>query len=69
MITEEGLQDTELEGALTAKSIIFQKIYQLPKSRWTPLKDRSINIPINDDDTINSLEQMPRIQETQLLSK
>ena len=60
MIKEEGLKLTELEGALIAKSIIFQKIYLLPKSRWTALKDRLINIPINDDDIINTLEQMPR---------
>ena len=60
MINKEGLNLTELEGALIAKTIIFQKIYQLPKSRWTALKDRLINIPINDDDIVNTLEQMPR---------
>ena len=60
MIAKEGLKLTELEGALIAKSIIFQKIFQLPKSRWTALKDRLINIPINDDDIVNTLEQMPR---------
>ena len=60
MIKDEGLKLTELEGALIAKSIIFQKIYQMPKSRWTALKDRLINIPINDDDIVNTLEQMPR---------
>ena len=60
MIEDQGLKLTELEGALIAKTIIFQKIYQLPKSRWTALKDRFINIPINDDDITNTLEQMPR---------
>ena len=60
IIKKEGLALTELEGALIAKSIIFQKVYQLPKSRWTALKDRLINIPINDDDIVNTLEQMPR---------
>ena len=60
MINHEGLKLTELEGALIAKTIIFQKIYQLPKSRWTALKDRLINIPINDDDIVNTLEQIPR---------
>jgi hypothetical protein len=55
MIKKEGLKLTELEGALIAKSIIFQKIYQLPKSRWTALKDRLINLTINDDDIINTL--------------
>ena len=33
MIAREGLKLTELEGALIPKNIIFQKIYQLPKSR------------------------------------
>ena len=56
IIVKQGLKLTELEGALIAKSIIFQKIYQLPKSRWTALKDRLINIPINDEDIINTLE-------------
>ena len=51
ILADSGLSLTELEGALIAKTIIFQKIYQLPKSRWTALKDRLINIPINDDDT------------------
>ena len=60
MIAREGPKLTELEGALIAKSIIFQKIYQLHKSRWTALKDRQINISINDDDIINTLGQMPR---------
>ena len=59
-IKDQKLDLTELEGALIAKNIIFQKIYQLPKSRWTALKDRVINVPINDDAIINTLEQMPR---------
>ena len=55
-IEDQNLKLSELEGALIAKSIIFQKIYQLPKSRWTALKDRLINVPINDEDIINTLE-------------
>ena len=46
-LCEQNLELTELEGALIAKNIIFQKIFQLPKSRWTALKDRVINVPIN----------------------
>ena len=60
MIENQGLKLSELEGALIAKSIIFQKIFQLPKSRWTALKDKLINIQINDEDILNTLEQMPR---------
>ena len=57
---EQGINLTELEGALIAKTIIFQKIYQLPKSRWTALKDRLINVPIENEDIINTIEKMPR---------
>ena len=32
-IRDQDLELTELEGALIAKNIIFQKIFQLPKSR------------------------------------
>ena len=60
MIEDQNLKLTELEGALVAKTIIFQKVHQLPKSRWTALKDKVINIPINDEDIINTLDQMPR---------
>ena len=59
-IPDQELNLTELEGALIAKNIIFQKIYQLPKSRWTALKDRVINVPIEDEAIINTLQQMPR---------
>ena len=34
-IEDQNLKLSELEGALIAKSIIFQNIYQFPKSRWT----------------------------------
>ena len=54
------LQLTELEGALIAKDLVFQKVYQLPKSRWTALKDKLINIPIGDDDILNTIDQLPR---------
>ena len=60
VIKNQNLQLTELEGALIARNIIFQKIYQLPKSRWTALKDRVINVPIDDDSIVNTLDQMPR---------
>ena len=59
-IPAQGLNLTVLEGASIAKNIIFQKIYQLPKSRWTALKDRIINVPIEDDAIINTLQQLPR---------
>ena len=36
------------------------KIFQLPKSRWTALKDKIINIPIKDDDIVNTITSLPR---------
>ena len=59
-VQDENLQLTELEGALIAKNLIFQKIYQLPKSRWTALTDRIINVPINDEDILNTVQLLPR---------
>ena len=59
-LREQKLELTELEGALIAKNIIFQKIYQLPKSRWTALKDKIVNVPINEDSILNTIEALPR---------
>ena len=59
-VQDENLQLTELEGALIAKNLIFQKIYQLPKSRLTALKDRVVNVPIEENSIMNTLEQLPR---------
>ena len=54
------LQLTELEANLIAKNIIFMKIFQLPKSRWTALKDKVINIPVQNDDVLNTMTLLPR---------
>ena len=54
------LQLTELEANLIAKNIVFMKIFQLPKSRWTALKDKVINIPVQNDDVLNTMTQLPR---------
>ena len=59
-LKEQDLELTELEAALISKNIIFQKIFQLPRSRWTGLKDRIINVPITDDSIMNTLVQLPR---------
>ena len=51
---------SELEGNLIAMRIVFMKIFQLPKSRWTALKDKIINVPINEKDIINTITNLPR---------
>ena len=59
-LKKEDLWLTELEGSLIAQNIVFQKIYQLPKSRWTGLKDKVINVPISTDSINNTLSLLPR---------
>merc|ERR1712029_954054 len=59
-LRRQNLVLTELEGALIAKTILFQKIFQLPKSRWTALKDKIVNVPIQDKSINNTLVQLPR---------
>ena len=64
MAAKNGLKiyqhDPELEGNLIVKRIVFMKIFELPKSRWTALKDKVINIPVNEDDIVNTITRLPR---------
>ena len=53
----------DLETCLVAKKILFMKIFQLPRSRWNAVVDKTINIPILDDDilqTLNTIQSLPR---------
>ena len=59
-LKKEDLWLTELEGSLIAQNIVFQKIFQLPKSRWTGLKDKVINVPISAEAINNTLALLPR---------
>ena len=45
---------TEVEQALIALNLIFQKIYQLPKSRYPAMKDRVVNVPVYERDVGNN---------------
>ena len=61
--TDENLEKENIiltARALIAKTIIFQKIFHLPRSRWTALKDLVINVPIQDDAINNTIIQLPR---------
>ena len=57
---DPDLSLSELENNLIAKRILFQKIYQLPRSRMAGCKDKLVNIPIHDQDIINTVESLPR---------
>ena len=39
---------------------MFQKIFLLPKSRWTALKDKLVNVPITDQAINTTLPSFPR---------
>ena len=51
---------TELSSNLIARVIQFQKIYQLPKSRYTANKDKIINVPVTEDSVLNTVKSLPR---------
>ena len=59
-LRQNDLIMTELEGSLIAKNLIFQKIFLLPRSRWTALKDRIINVPIRDEAINETIKMLPR---------
>ena len=62
------LKLTPLENSLIARNIVFQKIVQLPKSRWSATKGKLVNVPINDEDVVNTMESLPRTpDEAQLI--
>ena len=57
---KEDMVLTDMEGSLIAKNLLFAKIYQLPKSRWTALSDKIINVPITNEDIKNTISLLPR---------
>ena len=62
-LTKEDIENsrlTDLEQSLIARSLIFMKIHQLPKSRMGCMKDRLIYVPINENDVLNNLDTVIR---------
>ena len=53
---------TELSSNLIARNIQFQKIYQLPKSRYTGIKDKIINVPVPEDSALHTVTSLPRTE-------
>ena len=52
-LKEQDLWLTELEASLISNNLIFHKIFTLPKSRWTGLTGKVINVPLTSE-TINN---------------
>ena len=53
-----GLHLTELEAVLISPNILFQKLYELPKSRWSCLDGRVVNVPISRNSRLTTIEQL-----------
>ncbi len=59
----ECLNLNELECSLIARNIIFLKLFKLPVSRWSAVKDKVINVPVTENDlekTLSSITVLPR---------
>ena len=54
----------DLETTLIAKKILFMKISKLPVSRWSSIKDKTVNIPINDEDILETLKAVNTLPRT-----
>jgi hypothetical protein len=57
----DELNLTELEVQLIAKTILFMKIRMLPKTRMGAIVDRVINVPLEDDDIVRTVQSFPRL--------
>ena len=55
------LELSQLEATLIAKNIIFMKFFHLPKSRWSAVKDKTVNVPIQDDAVLQTVSNFPRM--------
>ena len=56
----DNLKLTDLEQSLIARSLIFLKIHKLPKSRMGCVKDKIVYVPINENDTLNTINTILR---------
>ena len=62
ILLDPSLKLTELENNLIALNIIFQKFHLKPKSRLSGTHDRLVNIPIGEQDIIQTVKNLPRTQ-------
>ena len=50
---------SEVESTLIATNIQFQKLFLLPKTRWSAIKDKVINVPIPKETVQNTIRSLP----------
>ena len=63
-LKNQDLWLTELEASLISINLVFHKIFMLPKSRWTGLTGKVINVPITSETINQTLVQLPRTPTT-----
>ena len=56
VIEDTDYKLTEVENNMIAQNILFQKIFLLPKSRMSAVKDRLVNVPIGPLDVLNTVK-------------
>ena len=54
------LQLTPLENQCIARNVLFMKIKELPKTRMKGMVDRTVLVPIEDTEVMNTMETLPR---------
>lgn len=59
-LKKQDLCLTELEASLISINLIFHKIFTLPRSRWTGLTGKVINVPITSEAINQTLVQLPK---------
>ena len=63
-LTVEALEGyTSLENQLIAPCLHFMKIVKLPKSRMEAMRDRTVIVPLEPHDIMNTVETLPRTLE------
>ena len=58
------LQLTNLENQCISRNILFMKIKQLPKSGMKGMVDRTVCVPIEDTEIMNTITKLPRTLES-----
>ena len=57
-----SLQITNLERQLICRDLVFIKVREVGKTRMSKMNDRVINVPMDDDDIIKTVTNLPRTE-------
>jgi hypothetical protein len=57
-----SLQIANLERQLICRDLVFIKVREVGKTRMSKMNDRVINVPMDDDDIIKTVTNLPRTE-------